>query len=116
MAATQWAARAFLRTARRVESPCGLQCQRSYGGEFQGTRPAAAHICVHRRASCLAYQAHRSGAGVTAAAERVARIREALEREFAPKDLVITDDSAAHLGHAGAREGGHFRVMLVSDA
>lgn len=53
---------------------------------------------------------------MSVAAERIARIREALERRFAPIALEIMDDSAAHAGHAGAREGGHFRVMLVSDA
>ena len=30
--------------------------------------------------------------------------------------LDIADDSAAHAGHAGAREGGHFRVTLVASA
>ena len=49
-------------------------------------------------------------------AERVARLRAALEQELAPLQLDITDDSAAHAGHAGAREGGHFRVSLVSAA
>ena len=49
-------------------------------------------------------------------AERVARLRAALEQELAPLELDITDDSAAHAGHAGAREGGHFRVSLVSAA
>ena len=49
-------------------------------------------------------------------AERIARIREALERQLAPASLEILDDSAAHAGHAGAREGGHFRVTLVSEA
>ena len=48
--------------------------------------------------------------------DRVARIRQALERGLAPSALDIQDDSAAHAGHAGAREGGHFRVTLVSEA
>jgi BolA protein len=30
-------------------------------------------------------------------------------------ELVIQDDSAAHAGHAGAREGGHFSVLVVSE-
>jgi BolA protein len=46
---------------------------------------------------------------------RVARIRQALTAHLAPVELVIRDDSAAHAGHAGAREGGHFSVMVVSD-
>lgn len=49
-------------------------------------------------------------------AERISRIRAALERELAPSSLEIIDDSAKHAGHAGAREGGHFRVRLVSEA
>jgi BolA protein len=49
-------------------------------------------------------------------AERISRIRAALERELAPTQLDIYDDSAKHAGHAGAREGGHFRVRLVSEA
>jgi len=45
-----------------------------------------------------------------------AEIRTALERELAPTSIEIVDDSARHAGHAGAREGGHFRVTLVSAA
>ena len=47
-------------------------------------------------------------------ADRVARIREALTAHLAPVELVVRDDSAAHAGHAGAREGGHFSVLVVS--
>ena len=46
----------------------------------------------------------------------VAEIRAAIQRELAPKSIDIFDDSARHAGHAGAREGGHFRVNLVADA
>jgi BolA family transcriptional regulator, general stress-responsive regulator len=49
-------------------------------------------------------------------AERVSRIRAAIEKQLAPARLDIFDDSARHAGHAGAREGGHFRVTLVSEA
>jgi BolA protein len=45
----------------------------------------------------------------------VEEIRAALHRELAPKSVEIVDDSAHHAGHAGAREGGHFRVTLVSE-
>jgi BolA protein len=45
-----------------------------------------------------------------------AQIRAALQHEFAPTSLEILDDSARHAGHAGAREGGHFKVSLVSRA
>ena len=44
------------------------------------------------------------------------QLRSALERALAPLALEITDDSARHAGHAGARGGGHFRVMLVAEA
>ena len=37
-------------------------------------------------------------------------LREALQ----PQTLVITDDSEQHAGHAGAREGRHFSVRIVS--
>jgi BolA family transcriptional regulator, general stress-responsive regulator len=47
---------------------------------------------------------------------RVAQLRSAIERELTPLTLEIVDDSAAHAGHAGAREGGHFRVTLVASA
>lgn len=46
---------------------------------------------------------------------RVALIEERLRRALEPQALQIDDDSAAHLGHAGAREGGgHFTVLIVS--
>jgi BolA family transcriptional regulator, general stress-responsive regulator len=49
-------------------------------------------------------------------ADRIARLRATLERELSPVALEIIDDSARHAGHAGAREGGHFRVALVAEA
>ncbi len=33
-----------------------------------------------------------------------------------PQSLEIIDDSARHAGHAGAREGGHYRVVVVAEA
>ena len=47
---------------------------------------------------------------------RVEQLRSALERALAPLALEIIDDSAQHAGHAGAREGGHFRVTIVAAA
>lgn len=47
--------------------------------------------------------------------ERAASIRTRLERELAPVHLRIRDDGARHVGHAGAREGGHFEVDIVSE-
>jgi BolA family transcriptional regulator, general stress-responsive regulator len=55
-------------------------------------------------------------AAATSAPERVERIRSALQQRLAPRSLSIADDSAAHAGHAGAREGGHFRVHVVAEA
>jgi len=33
---------------------------------------------------------------------------------LAPEHLDIEDDSASHAGHAGARSGGHYNVLIVS--
>jgi BolA family transcriptional regulator, general stress-responsive regulator len=41
-------------------------------------------------------------------------ITQALAAQFAPAELAVVDDSAAHAGHAGAREGAHFNVRIVS--
>ncbi len=41
-------------------------------------------------------------------------IRRALETSLEPTSLEIRDDSAAHAGHAGAREGGHYHVRIAS--
>lgn len=46
----------------------------------------------------------------------VAEIRATLQRELTPTSLEIFDDSPRHAGHAGAREGGHFRVEVVSSS
>ncbi|MBL8449664.1 MAG: BolA family transcriptional regulator [Dechloromonas sp.] len=35
---------------------------------------------------------------------------------LAPLQIEVADDSHLHAGHAGAREGGHYRVHLVSAA
>lgn len=49
------------------------------------------------------------------ATQRVEKIRRLLSARLAPVELQVRDDSAAHAGHAGAREGGHFSVRVVSD-
>ena len=33
---------------------------------------------------------------------------------LAPSRLEIVDESARHAGHPGARQGGHYRVLIVS--
>ena len=48
-------------------------------------------------------------------AARASMIRTVLEQALAPASIDVTDDSAAHAGHAGAREGGHFSVVIVSE-
>jgi BolA protein len=48
--------------------------------------------------------------------DRVALIEQRLRAALEPERLNIVDDSAAHAGHAGAREGGHFTVHIVSAA
>lgn len=47
---------------------------------------------------------------VTAAA-----IEAALRAAFAPTALEVRDDSHHHAGHAGAREGRHFSVLVTSE-
>lgn len=46
------------------------------------------------------------------------RIRQKLHEALAPAELDVTDESARHAGHAGARPEGetHFRVRIVSRA
>ena len=34
---------------------------------------------------------------------------------LSPLQFELTDDSALHAGHAGAREGGHYSLLIVSE-
>jgi BolA protein len=43
------------------------------------------------------------------------QLRDRLQQALQPVELTIDDESAAHVGHAGAREGGHYAVRVVSD-
>jgi len=46
---------------------------------------------------------------------RLERIRELLESALVPTQLVVTDESHRHAGHAGAQDGrGHFNVQITS--
>lgn len=48
-------------------------------------------------------------------AERVALIRDRLEKALNPTSFEVIDESHLHVGHPGARDGrGHFRVQVVS--
>jgi BolA protein len=42
------------------------------------------------------------------------QVRDALQERLAPDLLEVQDDSHLHAGHAGAREGRHFSVKVVS--
>ena len=50
-----------------------------------------------------------------AGAPSAAQVEAALQAAFAPRTLAVQDDSHLHAGHAGAREGRHFSVQLVSE-
>jgi BolA protein len=41
-------------------------------------------------------------------------LREQLTQALQPRKLVLRDDSAHHAGHAGAKDGAHFAVHIVS--
>jgi BolA protein len=43
------------------------------------------------------------------------QLRDRLQQALQPVELTIDDESAAHVGHAGAREGGHYAVRVVSE-
>lgn len=43
-----------------------------------------------------------------------AGIEALLRQALQPATLEVRDDSHLHAGHAGAREGGHFHVRIVS--
>jgi BolA protein len=43
-----------------------------------------------------------------------AAVHACLSQALAPERLEVIDDSAAHAGHAGAREGSHLTVRIVS--
>jgi BolA family transcriptional regulator, general stress-responsive regulator len=45
----------------------------------------------------------------------VERLRQLVQDALLPVALDVQDDSAAHRGHAGARDGkGHYRMRIVS--
>ena len=49
--------------------------------------------------------------------QRVAMIRERLSEALAPEDIDVEDVSHEYAGHEGAKSGGgHFNVLIVSDA
>ena len=46
---------------------------------------------------------------------RIALIRECLEKTLNPSQLEIIDDSHLHAGHSGHGGAGHFQVYIVSE-
>ncbi|MGE0596829.1 MAG: BolA family protein [Hyphomonadaceae bacterium] len=52
------------------------------------------------------------------ASSRASRMEAALQDRFTPSALSLSDDSARHAGHAGARPEGetHFTIRMVSAA
>jgi len=53
---------------------------------------------------------------VTREADILNRLRDRLAASLAPQLLEVSDDSHQHIGHAGARGGGHFTVRIVAQA
>ena len=45
-----------------------------------------------------------------------AKIEKILQETFSPQFLEVIDEGAKHLGHPGAKEGGHFSVTIISSA
>ena len=48
--------------------------------------------------------------------DRMAQIRALVEERLQPTRLELLDESARHVGHAGAGAGGPFRLRIVSNA
>ncbi len=46
----------------------------------------------------------------------VAEISGRLRSAFPDAEIEVVDDGHLHVGHAGAKSGGHFRVRLVAPA
>ncbi len=44
------------------------------------------------------------------------KIKQKLTEALQPELIEIIDDSAAHAGHAGAKQGGHFNVTIIAEA
>ena len=48
--------------------------------------------------------------------DRLALIREALTQALHPVTLTVHDESHLHIGHSGAKGGGHFSVEIICTA
>lgn len=49
-------------------------------------------------------------------AETVELLRQRLTAALTPQTLRIEDESQRHTGHAGAKEGGHYKLVIVAEA
>jgi BolA family transcriptional regulator, general stress-responsive regulator len=47
---------------------------------------------------------------------RETAIRDRLAASLNPQRVELLDESGLHIGHPGAKGGGHYRLMIVSDA
>ena len=43
-------------------------------------------------------------------------ITKKLTAAFHPQKLIVMDESHRHIGHPGAKEGGHFAIEIIADA
>jgi BolA family transcriptional regulator, general stress-responsive regulator len=55
-----------------------------------------------------------SGSGAAPVGVSAQDIETAIAAAMSPQALAVQDDSHLHAGHAGAREGRHFSVRVVS--
>ena len=55
-----------------------------------------------------------AGPSASPAAVSAAELQAVLQASLQPSHLEVQDDSHLHAGHAGAREGRHFSVRVVS--
>jgi BolA protein len=46
--------------------------------------------------------------------DTLTHLRQELEEALTPSYLEIVDESSQHIGHAGARQGGHYKVIIAS--
>ena len=42
-------------------------------------------------------------------------IQQKLQCQLSPIELTVEDESHLHRGHAGAKEGGHYRIKIISN-
>lgn len=42
-------------------------------------------------------------------------IEDRLKSEFSPEEILVSDDSLQHVGHAGAGDGGHYGVLIIAE-